>query len=159
MGRVIDIMTRATGGADGPKDWPRDCIEHDGALPLAPGAARMTVEEYRAWLAANAATFDEWRAAHPELPPPPTPLAPLPASRFLGLAARMLRLDPETVESDLIAIVKQHITDPQQRGEAIILIRRATEFAPDHPLLRSLAAAAGIDSATFDSEWRAAADG
>lgn len=158
MGRVIDIMTRATGGADGPKDWPRDCIEHDGALPLAPGAVRMPVEEYRAWLEANAATFDEWRAAHPS-PEPAPPLLSLTAPRFLGLAARMLRLDPETVESDLIAIVKQHVTDPQQRGEAIILIRRATEFAPDHPLLRSLAAAAGIDSATFDSEWRAAADG
>lgn len=86
----------------------------------------------------------------------PAPLRPLTAPRFFGLAARMLRLDPETVESDLIAIVKQHVTDPQQRGEAIILIRRATEFAPDHPLLRSLAAAAGIDSATFDSEWRGA---
>ena len=76
MGCVIDILTRATGGADGPKDWPRDCIEHDGALPLAPGAARMTVEEYRAWLAANAATFDEWRAAHPSPEPAPPPVLP-----------------------------------------------------------------------------------
>lgn len=77
MGRVIDILTRATGGADGPKDWPRDCIEHDGALPLAPGAARMTVEEYRDWLAANAVTFDEWQAAYPS-PGPPEPEPPGP---------------------------------------------------------------------------------
>lgn len=92
--RVVDILTRASGGADGPLDWPLHCVEHDGSVPIAPGAARMTVEEYRDWLARHAAEWDAWRKAHPEpspplvLPPEPEPTAERIIKTLVALTGR-----------------------------------------------------------------------
>lgn len=148
--RWIDILSWHPSGA------PLDCLEHDGALKMIDGATRLTVGAYRAqeptWQRALAA----WAAQHP-VSPPPEPLPPLTAVQFLALAARLLALNPETVEDDLIALIKRHIADPQARAEAIIAVRRASVFEPDHPLLRQIATAAGIDDAAFAAAWRAAA--
>lgn len=160
MGRVIDILTRATGGADGPKDWPRDCIEHDGALPLAPGAARMTVAEYNAWIASPemVEAHRVWRAANPPPPPPPEPLAPLSRLAFISLIEDGLGLGYDT----LPALIDQHVTDPALARRVKRALAHGVEFDPEaEPIegvgaIRWLAARLGVTPELFVALWRAA---
>jgi hypothetical protein len=156
--RVVDILTRASGGADGPLDWPLHCVEHDGSVPIAPGATRMAVEEYRDWLARHAAEWDAWRKAHPEPSPPPPPLVPLPRLAFIALVEDGLGLGYDT----LPALIDQHVNDAAiARRVKRALVHAATFSADDEPLdgigaLRWLAARLGVTEAQFDALWRAA---
>lgn len=153
----IDVLFHD--GTTGPIGCPMRAIQYrPGTEPQEPpdGMVRLSIEEYRAAEPVWQRALEAWAAQHP-VPLPPEPLPPLTAVQFLALASQVLALNPETVEDDLIALIKQHVSDPRERAEAIIAVKRATVFEPDHPLLRSLAAAAGIDAPTFEAAWRAAA--
>lgn len=119
MTRILDVLSRATGGADGPVGWPLECREYldeRSAPPPPEGVERMTLDAYRAETARRQPEYDAWARA-----------AGLPQARATALARlaeyRWLR------ESEGVRVGDMLIeTDREARGSltsAVVLAQMA----------------------------------
>jgi hypothetical protein len=101
-----------------------------------------------------------WLAAHPGFPiaeyvPPPEPFRPLSRPAFLFMMEK-IGVTEAFVETLIDAMPDGTEQEADAKALARIVFRNQQTFSRDNQLLASLAAAAGVSSATVDTAWRAA---